>query len=203
MKFIERFKNIANKKFGRLQAKNTYNTVIKSGPKQKYPVYYVPCVCDCGNECNINAYCLLNGETLSCGCYSREISRRNLSRYLKNNPVSCKKLPNYERLINRAFASYKKRSQLKNMPFELTKLKFIELVTTNCYYCDILNKGILKDSTTKFSEGFNGIDRKNNSLGYIESNCVSCCKICNYLKSSYNEDEFLLLIKRIYENKNK
>ncbi len=30
------------------------------------------CVCDCGNESNVQAFNLLNGLTRSCGCYRRE-----------------------------------------------------------------------------------------------------------------------------------
>lgn len=38
---------------------------------------------------------------------------------------------------------------------------------------------------------YNGVDRMNNSLGYINKNCVSCCKICNYMKLEMSISEFL------------
>jgi hypothetical protein len=38
------------------------------------------CRCDCGVEKVVIGKCLVNGETKSCGCLNREVSRRNLDR---------------------------------------------------------------------------------------------------------------------------
>ena len=48
-------------------------------------------------------------------------------------------------------------------------------MTSNvCFYCE------------KFSENrsYCGIDRVDNDIGYILSNCVSCCSNCNDIKSN-------------------
>lgn len=49
----------------------------------------------------------------------------------------------------------------------------------------------------------NGIDRVDNSLGYILSNVVSCCKICNYMKKDLSEQEFQDQCERVYLAKDK
>ena len=77
------------------------------------------------------------------------------------------------------------------------------MLNGNCHYC-----GIEPNSTwfgTKRTivntDGFkyNGIDRKDNTIGYTTENCVSCCKICNNSKNTLAEDEWLIWVKRIYE----
>ena len=37
---------------------------------------------------------------------------------------------------------------------------------------------------------FNGIDRKNNNLGYTYDNCVTACTTCNKAKNSMTIEEF-------------
>ena len=37
----------------------------------------------------------------------------------------------------------------------------------------------------------NGVDRVDSSLGYIEENCVPCCKFCNYAKRALPVDVFI------------
>lgn len=37
----------------------------------------------------------------------------------------------------------------------------------------------------------NGVDRRNNLLGYNKVNCVACCPFCNYTKKELTETDFL------------
>jgi hypothetical protein len=74
----------------------------------------------------------------------------------------------------------------KNLNFELTQELFEQIVKQPCYYC-----GIVQD------RGFNGIDRKDSTECYTESNCLSCCKMCNYMKGSLSERVFLDRIEHI------
>ena len=39
------------------------------------------CLCDCGNETITRTYCLLHGETKSCGCLQKEIAAKHLNNY--------------------------------------------------------------------------------------------------------------------------
>lgn len=49
---------------------------------------------------------------------------------------------------------------------------------------------------------YNGIDRVDNSKGYIKGNCVSCCSICNTMKLSLNLEDFKEHINKIYKKFN-
>jgi hypothetical protein len=105
-------------------------------------------------------------------------------RWRDNNPE--KVLENNEtrrNSIKGQYAIYAYSSELKNNAFELSRDEFEELVKQPCNYC-----GIIQDRGT---ECFNGVDRVDNAVGYILSNCVSCCKMCNYMKKTLSADVFI------------
>jgi hypothetical protein len=65
---------------------------------------------------------------------------------------------------------------------EMTKDEIMNMTDLPCVFCG-----------TETIDGVkrNGIDRMNNSMGYILSNCVSCCEICNYMKQSLDPHTFV------------
>lgn len=65
--------------------------------------------------------------------------------------------------------------------FEIDPKKFEEMIKMLCYYCK------MKD--TKY---LNGIDRLDNTIGYVENNIVPYCDIYNNLKNTLNESTFIL-----------
>lgn len=78
------------------------------------------------------------------------------------------------------FKIYKRSARLKKLEFTFSEDEFKELVSNPCYYCNTLDE-----------KGFNGIDRMNQSVGYIQSNGVSCCAMCNWLKGSLDSSTFI------------
>ena len=81
---------------------------------------------------------------------------------------------------------YKRNADIKNLDFIISYDDYINIVAQNCYYCSIVQE-----------RGFNGIDRKDQTKGYILENCVSCCKMCNYLKGSTSDDVFIKRVQHI------
>ena len=67
----------------------------------------------------------------------------------------------------------------------MTELEFVELVTQkfDCIYC---------------GRSATGFDRVDNKAGYSKDNCKPCCKVCNRMKWSDSQEEFLKHIKAIY-----
>jgi hypothetical protein len=94
----------------------------------------------------------------------------------------------HERLISLKFYDYRYRAKKRRLRFELTKEQFEKLVTQECSYCETL-PGI----------NFNGVDRVDSNLGYVFSNCVSACKVCNRWKSDMALKQFVMFVKAIYE----
>lgn len=83
------------------------------------------------------------------------------------------------------YNSYKKRaannSNFKNEEM-ISKTEFDLIVFNDCHYCG--------------KKGPNGIDRNDNSKGYINGNCVPCCKHCNYVKGDLSIKDFNTWTKR-------
>lgn len=73
-----------------------------------------------------------------------------------------------------------KNAYSRSLLFTLTENDFEKLIIKPCYYCGFV-------SNTRL----NGIDRMNNNKGYILSNCISCCKMCNIIKNMQHPNEFL------------
>jgi hypothetical protein len=81
---------------------------------------------------------------------------------------------------------YKYNANLKNIKYDLSFEKFCELISNECFYCG--QKPNTTWSSYRKKENkiiYNGIDRKNNNLGYSEENTVSCCKFCNIAKKAH------------------
>lgn len=59
------YTNLVDKKYGKLTIIGLCKIIRKN------TIQGVICKCDCGNECNISVYAVLNGNTTSCGCNYR------------------------------------------------------------------------------------------------------------------------------------
>jgi 5-methylcytosine-specific restriction endonuclease McrA len=86
----------------------------------------------------------------------------------------------------------------RKLDFELNLDEFTILSKQNCYYCNTEPsiKLPLKETTDKR----NTIDRIDNSIGYIYNNCIGACAACNRMKGKTSIDNFIFMIKNIYEN---
>jgi 5-methylcytosine-specific restriction endonuclease McrA len=80
--------------------------------------------------------------------------------------------------------------------FLLTENQFKEITQKNCYYCGIKPLNKMKTSNDEYV--YNGVDRVNNTKGYILDNVVSCCETCNKAKRVMSDKEFKQWIIRIY-----
>ena len=94
---------------------------------------------------------------------------------------------------------------IKQRDFLLSKEDFKKLTSSVCFYCNKKpSKSFSKDyDRYNGSYKYNGIDRFNNDIGYILSNCVPCCKYCNYAKRNTDIKTFLDWIYRISYRKDK
>ena len=81
---------------------------------------------------------------------------------------------------------YQRSARLKKLEFTYSEEEFKELVSKPCYYCGIMEE-----------KGFIGIDRMNQMAGYIHTNCVSCCEMCNWLKGSLDSATFIKRTKHV------
>jgi hypothetical protein len=150
------------------------------------------CKCSCGNEIIVNTGALTSGNTKSCGCLHNEASVENSikSRYMLANPDS-----GYKSIMR----SYKYNATSRGYCFDLTFEEFKKLVLSNCYYCGDEPSNIY--FRNYYDAPYNGIDRIDNTIGYIPSNVVPCCKTCNIAKNNKTYDEFMQWINRFINQK--
>jgi len=86
----------------------------------------------------------------------------------------------------------RKNARDKGIPFELEYETYFEIIQKPCFYCGIVSNYLETETLYK-----NGIDRKDSGGGYLYDNCVSCCKMCNYMKGSLQVTVFLMRIEHI------
>jgi hypothetical protein len=144
------------------------------------------CICDCGTRFITTTKQVQKGLRKSCGC------RRDMNKY--------KALPTDVAITNAYLGRYKMSAKRRNINWNLSDLEFAKLTKMNCHYCGIAPS--LEVKTGFHNMKVNGVDRKNNDIGYENENCLPCCEICNRAKNNLTYNEFCDWIDRIkkYEN---
>jgi hypothetical protein len=171
--------DMTNKRFGRL---TTVHTFIRNGRR------YWHCACDCGAVKDILQQSLKDGESKSCGCYRKELGEAwGRDRALPNNGSA----------VNDLVYKYKLRAKKESIEWNLSKERCEELFQGICEYCGAPPSKTKKTNSSVYV--YNGIDRVDNSRGYVEGNVVSCCTRCNYMKSDLSLDDFYKHVINIYK----
>lgn len=154
---------------------------------------YYTCECTCGSIKSVAGSSLRSGSSKSCGCLKSEIFSS------KPNWMGANKLPHGEASMNAMINTYKRGAKERNLEFSLTRQEFRALTSSNCWYCGSPPASLWKQKRTNGPYLNNGIDRKDNNIGYTTENSVPCCTDCNFMKSSRSYEDFLKKIKEIYE----
>lgn len=82
------------------------------------------------------------------------------------------------------YYTYKSRAKAREISFELSIDQFLEMWQLPCRYCGSDIKTI-------------GVDRVDNTRGYVLDNVVSCCTTCNLMKRGMNAQDFISHCKKI------
>lgn len=93
--------------------------------------------------------------------------------------------------FNRLFVVYKQGAKNRKLSFNLTVEQFRKLTSSVCFYCGQPPSKISKIARSRKQYIYNGIDRKDNILGYTIENSIPCCEMCNKMKNIYNIEMFL------------
>ena len=156
---------------------NTHNNRNKS----RVSIYYGKC--KCGNEKNFYLTSLIRslkkGIKPCCGC----------TIIIKSK---------VDQAINNFLYHYKFNATDRGLEFKLDKEYFTKLIQSNCEYCGITPSRLVQVHKTAPIFYFNGIDRIDNTKGYLPDNVRTCCKYCNIAKYNQTEEDFIEMIKRIY-----
>ena len=95
------------------------------------------------------------------------------------------------------YRKYRWNADARNINWDLSFEILKSLINGNCYYCGS------KPTYHKSHGGkiYNGIDRVNPNVGYIESNVVTCCSLCNSMKSDLSIKLFIEQCKKVSKYK--
>lgn len=89
------------------------------------------------------------------------------------------------------YCNTRSSARKKELEFVLTKEEYISITQQSCFYC-----GGWNDEKYKFT----GVDRIDNSIGYLLSNCIAACSKCNFMKRNMEIHDFLEHIRQIVKN---
>jgi 5-methylcytosine-specific restriction endonuclease McrA len=111
---------------------------------------------------------------------------------------------------------YRNTASKHGRRWEISFTEFLALTARDCTYCGVPPAQVATPYVTRRGEvrnsanptwasavvfTYNGIDRVDSSVGYVLSNCVPCCRVCNVAKSDMSSDAFEGWIDRIARNR--
>lgn len=136
---------------------------------ERLPSTKYRCLCDCGRETAVIRGNLMQGITKSCGCLQKEVIRRTRT-----------KINSRELAIARY---YRRNAKVRGLVWGLTQCRLEDFLHDSCIYCG--------------TAPALGVDRLDNSQGYVLGNCASCCVTCNRAKLTMSVSEFKAWIAKV------
>lgn len=156
--------------------------VSDTGEKDKWGYKLWKARCTCGTEIVRGSGQFKGAQAIrSCGCL--KVGRKPIS---KNGAH-----------VRTIWKSYEKSAAERGLEFALSEEQARDLISSSCHYCGIEPP----DKTLPNLQGSyrrHGIDRADNAVGYVLSNCVPCCIACNFAKSDKSEAEFRAWVRRAF-----
>ena len=95
--------------------------------------------------------------------------------------------------LDKRYSRYKSGAKHRKIEFNLTKQQFDYITSLPCGYCGHF-------SNYYYEKGYSGVDRIDSNKAYSVDNVISCCEICNQLKTDLSWNDFIEKILQIYSN---
>lgn len=175
-----RNEDLTGQKFGRWTA---LEYVRKNNVSQSKRNCWI-CKCDCGTIRSLAKRLLTASISRSCGCWRKEIDANRMLKMGRANR-------------NARLTSYKLSAKKRNLEWNLSEADFDRLTSSDCHYCGQAPSNSSHMRRTNGAFHYNGIDRKDSSLGYFSTNVVPACFICNRAKTDIPYEKFMQWIQRL------
>jgi len=101
--------------------------------------------------------------------YFKQWKEKNKERYLEL-------IKAWRKTSKGKYKEYRDNAKRRGFIFNITLDEFTKLLNEPCYYC---------------GEKSDGLDRLDSLIGYLIDNIVPCCSMCNFMKQTYTEEEFV------------
>lgn len=139
--------------------------------------------------------------SFTCNC-GMPFTMNGGNRYVSDDQYACSNCKRKSRLLpyvgeRYVFRRVKSDAVTAGREFRLDFDWFVKMVHLPCFYCHRKDINVCIVPSRREGEAlieqfrYNGIDRMDNDIGYIESNCVPSCIICNRAKNSMPFEEFM------------
>lgn len=102
-------------------------------------------------------------------------------------------------IIKHLYRRYSYDAKRRGKEFNLSLEVFESIIACNCQYCNQAPSQIYSQKAAGYKVDtvvYNGVDRVDNSIGYVPGNVVPCCASCNQSKKDRSAD---YRIKRLQE----
>jgi len=157
-------------------------TVVESDSNRKGRFYW-HCICKCGVHQRLSSGDLNDGSSFGC---RRCMGLRSRS-------------PNCGGAKTRILHNYKNNAIKRGHEWNLDSVYAFALMKENCHYCGDEPRNVGKPNSESSADCFiyNGLDRVDNSKGYVVGNVVPCCRSCNRAKDTKTYSEFTSWVLRV------
>jgi len=167
-------------KFGKL-------TVISRGQTQRCGHITWRCRCECGRVKDFNSQALRTSRIKSCGAGEH---RKGHSGYNRLKPG--------ESSFNTFLRNLRFSASSRNLTLNLDKEIVRTLVLAPCHYCRRIKVQSTRATHSREAFQHNGIDRVDNTKGYVLENVVTCCIDCNRAKGTLTVAQFITWVNAVY-----
>lgn len=148
-----------------------------------------------------------NRVVWECICDCGVVALRNASSIVSARSMECrhKKKSKFDHVADKAYWAYKRGAKTRGLVFDIGIDFFAKMSSLPCSYCG--RSGVNRMNVRRASLGdiepvsYNGIDRVDSSIGYVESNCVPCCGECNRAKSDMSAEHFVDLCRMVAKHR--
>lgn len=165
-------------------------------------LYLYKCQCNCGKKFEATAaqFEYIFGCKDCSKQHHYELAVKNATTTKLKNPSRrtplSKLYPESYGGIRGSYANYiinwiKSTATKRELLWNLDPIEAFELIQKPCHYCGI---------EVQFPETRNGLDRIDNTIGYVANNVVPCCYPCNIAKHEMSQIDFKKHIVNIYNN---
>lgn len=103
--------------------------------------------------------------------------------------------------IKKAFISLKANAKSRSIGVDITEQEFFLMAASPCVYCGAEPVEKTPPKEWQKSVFLNGIDRRDNTLGYTLENSVACCEQCNWAKKDLTLVEWNNWIEMLIKNR--
>jgi hypothetical protein len=183
--------NLTGLRFGRLMVKS--RDIKKSRAAKKKDVQWI-CQCDCGNIKTVLSSALRTKETVSCGCYQREVN------------YSQKKHFGFGHIPDAYWGEVKRGALSRKLPLEITPEYVDALFLKQDKKCALTGEPIYfatyNSACKTMTKGTASLDRIDSTKGYIDSNVQWLHTDVNRMKLHFSQEHFVDVCRRVINHLN-